>query len=336
MESFLQRMSKRLARMEQLPLLLSFVFICIVIGLLSEKFFTVANWMNVFRAASLIAIPAIGMVSLILLGEIDLSIGSLSALAGVAGVVVMNITDNFTLGMLTALLTGIVAGLLNSVVVVYGKVNSLIATLGMMAILRGFVMVFTNAKSIQALDTRFVDFGAGSVLGFLPKPFVILIILFLIVAFTLSRTEVGRNIYAIGGNKSAAQLSGLPIKSITIGVFVFVSTLAGLSGFISASRMSSGQPNSGIGMEFQVVSAVILGGVSLSGGKGTIYGAMIGVLILGVLSNGLILLNISSFWQDIVRGFVIILAVFIDEFRKQRLANRTFRDAARQISAEGE
>ena len=335
MQSPLESKWKQITRIEQLPLLFSLVLISVIVGLMSDVFFTLPNWMNIFRAASLIAIPAIGMVVLILLGQIDLSIGSVYALAGVLSVTALNATESFTVGLLVAIGIGAVVGLINSIVVVYGKVNSLIATLGMMAIVRGAVLVFTNAGSVRANVPGFINFGTGF-WGFLPRPLVIAFALFVIVAFLLSRSAIGRHIYSIGGNLRAAQIAGLPTKSTTIGAFIFISALAGLSGFIAASRMNSGQPNAGIGLEFQVISAVILGGVSLSGGKGTISGAMIGVLILGVLTNGLILLNVSSFWQDIVRGFVIIFAVFIDELRRRNLSDRAYRDAARQLSAKKE
>lgn len=306
---------------EQASLFLALAILCIILSFLSPVFLTRVNIMNVLRQSSLVAITGVGICMIILLGEIDLSVGSTQAVAGILAVVALNYTRSIFLALLAALALGGVIGLVNGLLVTRAKINSLIATLGMMAILRGTAMVTTQAKSIQADVESFMDVGTGY-LGSIPIPVVITVAVFAVFYYILNHTAFGRYIYAIGGNSQAANLSGIPVARIKVIVYIIGGMLAALSAFILASRLYSGQPNAGTGFELEVIAAVILGGVSLAGGQGTLAGAMIGILILGVLSNGLILLNVSSFWHDIARGIVIILAVYLDERRKRGLSKK--------------
>jgi ribose transport system permease protein len=211
--------------------------------------------------------------------------------------------------------------LCNGLLVTKAGINSLIATLGTMAILRGGAMVSTQAVSIQGKVEGFVEVGTGY-LGPVPIPVLLAFLLFGLFYYVLHHMILGRYIYAIGGNIQAARLSGLAVDRTRVLVYVIGGVLAALSAFILASRLNSGQPNAGLGFELQVIAAVILGGISLTGGIGTLGGAFIGILILTVLSNGLVLLNVSSFYHDIARGAVIILAVYLDTRRKQSLLRR--------------
>jgi ribose transport system permease protein len=306
---------------EQAGLFLALVLLCLVISLLTPVFFTAINIKNVLRDASLIAIAGIGMVMIILLGEIDLSVGSTQAVAGIVAVAVLNQMDSVWMALLAALLAGALVGLCNGLLVTKAGINSLIATLGTMAILRGGAMVSTQAVSIQGKVEGFVEIGTGYV-GPVPIPVLLAFLLFGLFYYVLHHTILGRYIYAIGGNIQAARLSGLAVDRTRVLVYVIGGVLAALSAFILASRLNSGQPNAGLGFELQVIAAVILGGISLSGGIGTLGGAFIGILILTVLSNGLVLLNVSSFYHDIARGAVIILAVYLDTRRKQSLLRR--------------
>ncbi len=317
-------MSKVLSRIfhnEQAGLLLALVLLCLVISLLTPVFFTAINIKNVLRDASLVAIAGMGMVMVILLGEIDLSVGSTQAVAGIVAVAILNQTESVLLAFGVALLAGALIGLCNGLLVTKAGINSLIATLGMMAILRGGAMVSTQAVSIQAKVAGFVEVGTGY-LGPIPIPVLLTFVLFGLFYYVLHHTILGRYIYAIGGNIQAARLSGLAVDRTRILVFVIGGMLAAISAFILASRLNSGQPNAGLGFELQVIAAVILGGISLTGGVGTLAGACIGILILTVLSNGLVLLNVSSFYHDIARGAVIILAVYLDIRRKESLLRR--------------
>ncbi len=317
----MSKIFSRILHSEQAGLLLALLVLCLVISLLSPVFFTAINIKNVLRDASLIAIAGIGMVMIILLGEIDLSVGSTQAVAGVIAVAVLNQMDSVWLALLAALLAGALVGFCNGLLVTKAGINSLIATLGTMAILRGGAMVSTQAVSIQGKVEGFVEVGTGY-LGPVPIPVLLAFFLFGLFYYVLHHTILGRYIYAIGGNIQAARLSGLAVDRTRVLVYVIGGVLAALSAFILASRLNSGQPNAGLGFELQVIAAVILGGVSLTGGIGTLGGAFIGILILTVLSNGLVLLNVSSFYHDIARGAVIILAVYLDTRRKQSLLRR--------------
>ena len=317
----MSKVFSRIFHNEQAGLLLALVLLCLVISLLTPVFFTAINIKNVLRDASLVAIAGMGMVMVILLGEIDLSVGSTQAVAGIVAVAVLNQTESVLLAFGVALLAGALIGLCNGLLVTKAGINSLIATLGMMAILRGGAMVSTQAVSIQAKVAGFVEVGTGY-LGPIPIPVLLTFVLFGLFYYVLHHTILGRYIYAIGGNIQAARLSGLAVDRTRILVFVIGGMLAAISAFILASRLNSGQPNAGLGFELQVIAAVILGGISLTGGVGTLAGACIGILILTVLSNGLVLLNVSSFYHDIARGAVIILAVYLDIRRKESLLRR--------------
>lgn len=311
----------RLLQNEQAGLLLALILLCVVLSFLSPVFFTALNIKNVLRDAALVAIAGIGMVMVILLGEIDLSVGSVQAVAGIVAVAVLNSFSSVLVALGAALFAGACIGLINGLLITRAHINSLIATLGMMAILRGGSMVSTQAVSIQGSVDSFIEIGTGH-WGPIPIPVLIAFLLLALFFYVLHYTTFGRYVYAVGGNPQAARLSGLPVDRIRIAVFVIAGILAALSAFILASRLNSGQPNAGLGFELQVIAAVILGGISLTGGVGTLAGAFIGILILTVLSNGLVLLNVSSFYHDIARGIVIILAVYLDTRRKQSLVRR--------------
>ncbi len=308
----------RLLRAEQAGLALALVLLCLVLAALSPVFLSAANLKNVLRDASLIAIAGIGLSVVILAGEIDLTAGSAQAVVGILAVWLLNQSDSMALALLGALGAGCLIGLANGLLVTRAGINSLIATLGTMAILRGGAMVSTQAVSIQARVPGFERIGTGH-LGPIPIPVLLAAALFALFYFLLHHTPAGRYLYAVGGNARAARLAGLPVERLKLTAFVISGVLAALSAFILASRLNSGQPNAGLGFELQVIAAVVLGGVSLTGGVGTLGGACLGILILTALSNGLVLLDVSSFYHDIARGAVIILAVYLDSRRRERL-----------------
>jgi ribose transport system permease protein len=306
---------------EQASLVIALLVLCAVATVLAPVFLTTTNVMNVLRQTSLIAIAGIGMVMIILMGEIDLSIGSTQALVGILCVWTLNATGSMVVAIVASLALGVLLGLINGLLVTKARLNSLIATLGTMAIFRGIAFVTTNAVSIQSKVPSFDTVGTGY-FGPFPIPVVLTIALFAAFYYVLHHTAFGRYIYAIGGNVNASRLSGLPVEKMKIQIFVMGSVFAAISAIILASRMSSGQPNAGVGFELQVVAAVILGGISLTGGVGTLTGAFIGMLILGVLDNSLILLNVNSFYHDIARGAVIIIAVYLDGARRRNLQKK--------------
>lgn len=311
---------KALLKYEQMALLISLIGLCIISTIISPVFLSVNNLMNVLRTASLTAICAMGYMFVILLGEMDLSVGSMQAVVGIVSVMILNFTKNVPAALLGGIITGAVLGCINGLLVTKAGINSLIASLGTMAILRGSAYIITNGISIQANIPGFEVLGTGYV-GPFPIPFLIAVVIFAALYFVLNKTVFGRNIYAVGGNNSAARLCGINVGRIKMAAYIIVGVLTALSGYILACRLNSAQPNAGDGFEFQVISAVVLGGVSLSGGKGNLTGAVIGVLILSVLSNVLVLAGVSSFYQEVSRGIVILLAVYIDS-RNKRMAEK--------------
>lgn len=311
---------KALLKYEQMALLLSLIGLCMISTIISPVFLSVNNLMNVLRTASLTAICAMGYMFVILLGEMDLSVGSMQAVVGIVSVMILNFTKNVPAALLGGLIAGAVLGCINGLLVTKAGINSLIASLGTMAILRGTAYIITNGVSIQANIPGFEVLGTGYI-GPFPIPFLIAVVIFAALYFVLNKTVFGRNVYAVGGNNSAARLCGINVGRIKMAAYIIVGVLTALSGYILACRLNSAQPNAGDGFEFQVISAVVLGGVSLSGGKGNLTGAVIGVLILSVLSNALVLAGVSSFYQEVSRGIVILLAVYIDS-RNKRMAEK--------------
>lgn len=305
-------------RFEQVPLLVALLVICVVLTIMTDGLFlTGDNISNVLRNSSVTLIAAMGMTVAMVAGQVDLSVGSLLAVVGVLSVTVYNHSGSVLLAMLVGVLVGIVIGMLNGLVVTWLGVNALVTTLGTMAILRGAGYLSTNAVALQTEGDSFMNLGVGYV-GPVPIPVILAAVFVIGTYILLNRTVFGRYIYAAGGNPEAARSAGLPVKRIFIWSFVIVASFSAVSALIQAARLNSFQPSIGVGFELEVIAAVILGGTRLTGGEGTVSGTLIGVLILGVLANGLVLLNINSFWQDVVRGTVIIVAVAADEFRKRR------------------
>lgn len=328
----LKKCFTRIRQSDNAVLLLALIILCVIVSILSPVFLTEKNIMNTLRQVSLTAICGFGLTMVVLLGEIDLSVGSAQAIAGITSVWTLKVTGSIVLAVVAALLSGVVVGAINGLLVTKCKINSLIATLGTMAIWRGVAMVSTGAVSIQAEAPEFAQIATGFI-GPIPNAVIIATVLYLAIYYLLNQTTFGRYIYAIGGNKEASRLSGLPVDRMKLIVYIISGMLTMLAGVLLASRMSSAQPTAGTGFEMVVVASVILGGVSLSGGVGTISGALIGMLILGVLQNGLTLLDVSSFWQDITRGLVIIIAVFVDGLRKESIAKRLIREQKKQQAA---
>jgi len=320
-----QSLLRKFGQSEISVLLVALIVLSVVTYLLKPVFLSQRNIMNTLRQISLSAICGFGLTLIILAGEIDLSVGSQQAVAGIVSVLVLNSTKSVLLAILAALLAGVVVGAINGLIVTKLKINSLIATLGTMAIWRGASMVYTQAVSIQSSVDAFQQLATGFI-GPIPNAVVMAVVIFAAIYFLLNYTTFGRYIYVIGGNQDAARFAGLPVARVKMAVYVIGSVLTMFAGVLLASRMASAQPTAGTGLEMIVIASIILGGVSLSGGIGSIVGATIGMVILGVLQNALTLMDVSSFWQDISRGVVIILAVALDVLRKERVAKSLISD----------
>jgi ribose transport system permease protein len=297
--------------------------LCIILSLLTDKFFTAANAVNVLRQVAVNICIATGMTLIVLTAGIDLSVGSVLALCGAitAGLLKnglqfpsADLLVGFTIlgAILAAVIVGALLGYFNGLTITKFKVPPFVATLAMLTIARGFTMLYTEGHPISNLGKDFAFIGAGSFLA-IPVPVWIAALVVLLAVFITKKTKLGRYIYAIGGNETAAKLSGIRINRVKLIVYSLGGALAAIGGVIVTSRLDSAQPNAGISYELDAIAAVVIGGTSLNGGKGTVWGTVIGAVIIGILNNGLVLLNVSPFWQQVVKGGVILLAVIIDK-----------------------
>lgn len=298
--------------------LIGLVLLCIVITIVTPNFLSVSNITNVFTQVSVNAIIAIGMTFVILTGGIDLSVGSTLAISGAVGASIVKSTGNVFLAIIVAAVIGIAVGLINGLLVSKGKLQAFIVTLATMTIFRGATLVFTDGTPISKLPEAFVKIGNGK-LGFMPIPVIITIIIAIIAVYALSQTRFGRYLYALGGNEDASRLSGINTDKIKTLVYVVSGFASAIAGVIITSRIGSASPNAGTGFELDAIAAVVIGGTSLAGGEGTITGTLIGALIIGVLNNGLNLMNVSPFYQSIVKGLVILIAVLLDKKEQKKL-----------------
>ena len=297
--------------------LIGLVLLCVVITFVSPAFMTLSNITNVFTQVSTNAIIAVGMTFVILTGGIDLSVGSTVAISGAFAASIIKSTNNVFLAVLAAGIVGIVIGLINGLLISKGKLQAFIATLATMTIFRGATLVFTNGTPISKLPENFVNIGNGK-LGFIPIPVIITVIVLVIAIYVLTQTRFGRYLYALGGNEDSARLSGINTTKIKTLVYVISGFASSIAGVIIASRIGSASPNAGTGFELDAIAAVVIGGTSLAGGEGRITGTLIGALIIGVLNNGLNLMNVSPFYQSIVKGLVILIAVLLDKKSRKK------------------
>lgn len=320
MQTTLDSQKKLLSKLQ--PLIALFV-LCVVIGLLSDKFFTVSNFWNVLRQISVNICISTGMTLVVLMAGIDLSVGSVLALSGAvtAGLYksgiefpTQNLFVGFTLlgGILAGIVVGGLLGFFNGVAITRFKVPPFVATLAMLTVARGLTMLWTQGFPISGLGKDFAFLGTGWFLG-VPVPVWISALVVVLAILLSNKTKIGRYIYAIGGNENAARLSGININRVKVIVYTLAGVLAAVGGLMVTSRLDSAQPNAGTGYELDSIAAVVIGGTSLSGGKGSIGGTVLGAIIIGVLNNGLVLLNVSPFWQQVVKGLVILIAVVIDK-----------------------
>jgi ribose transport system permease protein len=295
--------------------LVALLVIAGVLTLLEPQFLTSSNLLNIGRQASVLVIVACGMTMVILSGNIDLSVGSAIALCSVIGAsLATNVGLNAPLTVAIMIALGAVIGGLKGALIAWGGINSFIVTLGMMTVLRGLALTFTGGYPISGVPdaVRFLGFG---VVGGVPMPLVVAAAVFVVVALLLSKMVLGRHIYAIGGNETSSHIAGVPVSLTKLMVFVISGGLCGLAAAVLLGRLGAGLPTAAQGMELDAIAAVILGGSSLFGGRGSVFGTLFGALILAVLQNGLNLMGVNSFIIQILSGVIIILAVLLDRFR---------------------
>jgi L-arabinose transport system permease protein len=295
--------------------LIALAVLLAILALVVPDFLGVRNLQGLLLSVTLVGTIAATMMMVLAMREVDLSVGSIVALSGVLAAVTMNATGSVAMGVLAGLAGGTSVGALNGALVAGFKVNSLIVTLATMEMVRGLAFLASGGESVAIPLQRFYALGSGGVLG-IGWPIWSMIASFMVFGIVLNRTVFGRNILAIGGNPEAARLAGVPIGRVRITVFALQGLVAALAGIILAARITSGQPNTSVGLELAVISACVLGGVSLSGGVATIAGVIVGVFIMGAAQNALNLLNVPTFYQYVVRGGILLLAVIADRVRQ--------------------
>ena len=304
---------------DKLGIFISLVVLCIALTIATEYFLTSKNIINVLFQISTNAMIAFGMTYVILLGGIDLSVGSTLALSGITAMAMMaRYSWDIVPAMLAGLLIGVVVGVINGLLVTKVKMPAFIVTLATMNITRGLALVTTSGKPIYAQDERLLIVGNGKLFDLVPYQIIYMLIVFLILFVVLNYTRYGKHLYATGGNKEAARFSGINVDRISIIAYIIQGTIAGLAGIFTSARLYSGLPTMGEGAEMDAIAAVVLGGTMMAGGSGTLGGTLIGALIIGVMNNGLNLLGMNSYWQDVVKGGIILLAIYIDILKKKR------------------
>nr|WP_248930948.1 ribose ABC transporter permease [Paenibacillus hamazuiensis] len=299
-------------------ILAGLLVLMIIFSICSPYFLKVNNILNIILQVSIIAISAFGMTYALIIGGIDLSIGSTIALSGTAAALLLQMNIPFLAVILAVLLIGVVLGAFNGVLISKLHIPAFIVTVATMGIYRGIAYITTNGVPISIKDPSFLALGNNAVLG-IQIPIIILFVLFFINHVILSKTKFGRRAYITGGNEEAAVYAGIQVPKIKIWVYIITSLMAAISGLILASRLYSAQPNAASGYELDAIAAAVLGGTSLSGGSGRILGTLLGAIIIGVINNGMNLMNVPYFYQLIVKGLVILVAVFVDVRNKKRL-----------------
>ena len=318
-DTFVKKMGGRVLAWfrQNIGILIGLAALMAIVSLFSESFFTASNMWNILRQISTNALLAFGMTFVILIGGIDLSVGPLLAFSGVFAAYVMG-----TLGwpiwaaIAGSIILSSMVGMLNGVIVTKTGIAPFVVTLSVQQIFRGFAMLLANGAPIRIRDQAFINIGT-TYIGPVAFPVIYMVVIMALCYVVLNKTQFGRHIYALGGNKTAARFAGIRTQRIEVMVYALSGFLAGIAGIVLAARMTAGVPATGDGYECDAIAAVVLGGASFTGGIGTIGGTLIGAIIIGVLNNGLNMLNVASFWQYVAKGVVILLAVMVDVLRKQ-------------------
>jgi ribose/xylose/arabinose/galactoside ABC-type transport system permease subunit len=303
--------------LRQYGIFIVFSIICLIISFISPQFLTVSNWTIIITQVSINALLAFGVTFVIITGGIDLSLGSIVAVAGVSAAMLAH-PDSYPVlvPVFAGLFAGILIGAFNGFIITKSKIAPFIVTLGTMTIGRGLALILSNGRPVSNLSESFVFIGSGKIMG-IHVLILILIFMFILCSVILNKTILGRYIYAVGGNEQAARASGINVTQVKMAVYSISGLLAGLAGILLTSRITTGQPNAGAGFELDAIAAVVIGGTSTTGGKGSMAGTLIGVLLIGVINNSLDLLNVTSYYQQVVMGIIIIGAVVLDSLNQK-------------------
>lgn len=313
-----KKSGKSSVKWNDMGIIVTLLVMIVFFSCFTKSFFTLRNFTNVARQISTVGICAVGMTMVILTGGIDLSVGSVIGLTSAIAAVMMRNECPIILAVLAALAIGVLVGAFNATCVNYLLIPPMITTLATMISLRGVVYLITGGMPIYGIPEQFKVLGQGAI-GIFPISTIIMILAFVFGYIVLERTSFGRHIYGIGGNVETARLSGVNVKRELYKMYMLVGLLGALAGLILTSRINSGQPGSGDGYEMDIITAVVLGGVSVSGGEGKLSKVIIGVIFMGVLANGMMMMNINEYWQRVVKGLVLLVAVAVDIRAKNKM-----------------
>jgi ribose/xylose/arabinose/galactoside ABC-type transport system permease subunit len=301
-----------------LGLLAMLILLGVLLSMVSPYFLTTTNLLNIGRGIAIVGIVAVGETIVIIAGGFDLSVGSTMAAAGMTAGWLVTQGVPLPLAFAVAILIGVVVGFANGTIISYARINPLIATLATLAIVRGVSYVISGGRELIISDPAFLTFGVGRLLG-IPYIVLMLVATFLVFGWAMPRTLFGRYAYAIGSSAKAAQRAGVPVARWRIAYYVTCGALSALAGLVFVARTGNAQPSAALGIELDVITAVILGGTSLNGGRGRLSGTFIGLVLLGMVNNGLILVGVPAFWQQVVKGAILLTAVLYDELRRHRV-----------------
>lgn len=293
------------------------LLLCVIWTVMNAQFLSISNLTNILRQASYTTIAAVGMTMVIIIGEIDLSAGSLVCASGLVGAMVCKSTDSLFLAVAAALLTGAVVGLLNGTLCAVGKLPGFIASLASMTILRGLAYIITGGNSVVWGNENFTKIGTGYI-GTVPIPVILMAVVIVFGIFLTTKMRFGRYIYAVGGNMESSRWSGIAVVKVKIIVYVIMGVLTAVAGLIVTARLGSGQPSAGMNFEMDCITAAVVGGTSMSGGRGKIIGTIVGVLLLTVLTNGMTLVGMNTYWQQVLKGIIIVVSVLADTRGKKK------------------
>lgn len=320
-QSALMQSSAVKAVKDKLGILIALIVMCVALTIASPYFFVAKNLTNILQQISTNAIIAFGMTYVILLGGIDLSVGAVIALSGISALKLMVVVGlPLPVALIAGILIGVVIGFVNGFFIAQIKMPPFIVTLATMNIARGLSKVLTSGKPIYAQDERLMIIGNAKVFGSFPIQALYMFVIFLVMLVVLNYTKYGRHLYATGGNPEAARYSGINTKRVTWIAYVISGFVSGITGIMISARLYSALPTMGEGAEMDAIAAVVLGGTMMSGGSGTLGGTIVGALIIGVMNNGLNLLGVNSYWQEVCKGAIILLAIFIDILKDKRAA----------------
>ncbi len=301
---------------QNLSLLAALIVLILIFGTLKpEAFFSTRNLTAILNAIAILGIVAMAQTIVIISGGIDVSVGSIVGLGSIVAAMVMTVFDSAFAGIFAAVIAGSLAGFCNGLLITKGRVNPIITTLATLAIFQGLSFIVSNGKAVGVLNTNFNWIGSGRISG-VPITVMVFVAIAAVMIFFMRASDMGRNIYAIGGNQNAARLAGIRIERYRVGVYVLTGIVCGIAAVLLTARSTSGQPSSGsAGLELEAITAAFLGGCAMAGGRGTIVGTIIGVLIIGTLNNGMLLMMVPNFYQLVAKGLLLLVAVMIMEFR---------------------